>query len=306
MKMIAKIALKVGGIALLALMAWNAWLGVKHLKDTQNTVAVTKEGFAIQAGIAAVLQDLTDMETGQRGFLLTGDPSYLQPYNDAKGRVGTDFSDLRKMLANKEDHASSLLSQIESLTNAKQAEMQRTIDLRERGYRHRAFMLVSSNEGMGYMDSARKLLVSLAAQETSRVVNFDQERTEKLKKASRQTIVVNSCLLLLTACLFALARRHARGLEREAVQNREELAARDLRLTRLTSVLSHQARSKTSTIEENARMLLQTYGGFLPRQGHQWAEEIKEASAQMERLRQDLVATSDGKNGDQAILECVA
>ncbi|HMK28721.1 MAG TPA: CHASE3 domain-containing protein [Terriglobales bacterium] len=304
--MIAKTSLQIGGVALLALMAWNAYLGVKHLKDTQNSVVLTLEGSAIQAGISAVLQDLTDMETGQRGFLLTGNESYLQPYRDAKGRIGNDFSDLRKKLASKGEQARSLLSQIESLTNSKQAEMDVTIDLRERGYRHRAFMLVASNEGMEYMDSARKLLTSLASEETSSLAKFDKQRTESLRKALAETVVANLCLLMLTACLFGLARRHARGLEHEAAQNKEELAARDLRLTRLTSVLSDQARSKTFTIEANARLLLQTYGGFLPRQGHQCAEEIKEASAQMERLRQDLVATSDCKNADHAILDCVA
>ncbi|MGA8685383.1 MAG: hypothetical protein WB623_13300, partial [Candidatus Sulfotelmatobacter sp.] len=50
--------------------------------------------------------------------------------------------------------------------------------------------------------------------------------------------------------------------------------------------------SKTCAIEENARLLLQNYGGFLPRQGHEYAEQIREASAQMERLRQDLVGSS--------------
>jgi hypothetical protein len=37
-------------------------------------------------------------------------------------------------------------------------------------------------------------------------------------------------------------------------------------------------------------LLLENYGGFLPRQGHEYAEQMKEAAAQMERLRQDLVA----------------
>ncbi len=36
-------------------------------------------------------KDLTDMETGQRGYLLTGDPAYLQPDTDAKGRIEMDF-----------------------------------------------------------------------------------------------------------------------------------------------------------------------------------------------------------------------
>jgi hypothetical protein len=73
---------------------------------------------------------------------------------------------------------------------------------------------------------------------------------------------------------------------------------RDLQLERLTSVLSNQARSKTSAIEVNARLLLQNYGGFLPRQGHEYAEQIQEASAQMERLRQDLVG-SPGSNSEE-------
>ena len=78
-------------------------------------------------------------------------------------------------------------------------------------------------------------------------------------------------------------------LEQETAQSRQELAVRDLQLERLMSALSNQARSKTSAIEVNARLLLQNYGGFLPRQGHAYAEQIKEASAQMEQLRQDLV-----------------
>jgi hypothetical protein len=60
---------------------------------------------------------------------------------------------------------------------------------------------------------------------------------------------------------------------------------RDLQLEKMTSALSNQALSKTSAIEAHAHLLLQNYGGFLPRRGHEYAEQIKEASAQMERLR---------------------
>ena len=69
-----------------------------------------------------------------------------------------------------------------------------------------------------------------------------------------------------------------------------------MQLEKLTFALSNQARFKTSAIEANARLLLDNYGGFLPRQGHEYAEQIKEASIQMERLRQDLV-DSPGSNG---------
>ena len=296
--MIRKAALQIGVPALLAFMAWNAYLAVNRLKQMQRIAALTLESSMIQADISGILKDLTDMETGQRGYLLTDDPSYLQPYTDAKGRIGTDFAGLRLGLANRAERERSLESQLESLADSKQAEMERTISFRQQGYRHRAFMLVDSNEGMEYMDRARGLLSSLSVAEASNFARLDRERNASVSKALAETIIVNSCLLVLTACLFALIRYHGQVLEQDAAQSRQELAVRDLQLEKLTFALSHQARSKTSAIEANARLLLENYGGFLPRQGHEYAEQIKEASAEMEQLRQDLVG-SPGPNSDE-------
>jgi CHASE3 domain sensor protein len=297
-KMIRKALLQVATPALLAFMAWNAYLAVSHLRQMQKIAALTLGSAMIQADISGVLKDLTDMETGQRGYLLTEDPSYLQPYTDAKGTIGNDFSGLRVALVNRAERERSLESQLESLANSKEAEMERSISLRQHGYRHRAFLVVDSNEGMEYMDRARGLLSSLSVAEASSFALFDRERNASLRKALTETIVANSCLLALTACLFGLIRYHGKVLEQEATQSRQELAVRDLQLEKLTSALSNQARSKTSAIESNARLLLQNYGGFLPRQGHEYAEQIREASAQMEQLRQDLVG-GQGSNGDE-------
>jgi len=296
--MIRKAALQIGAPALLAFMAWNAYLAVNHLKQMQKLAELTLESSMIQADISGVLKDLTDMETGQRGYLLTEDPSYLQPYTDAKDRIGADFAGLRVRLANRAEHERSLESQLESLANSKQAEIERSISLRQQGYRHRAFMLVKSNEGKEYMDRARGLLSSLSMAEASSFARFERERNASLSQALKETVVANSCLLALTACLFGLIRYHGQVLEQEAAASRRELAVRDLQLEKLTFALSNQARSNTSAIETNASLLLQNYGGFLPRQGHEYAEQIREASAQMERLRQDLVGSS-ACNGDE-------
>ena len=298
--MIRKAALQIGAPALLAFMAWNAYLAVNHLKQMQKLAGLTLESSMIKADISGVLKDLTDMETGQRGYLLTEDPSYLQPYTNAKGGMGTDFAGLRVGLADRAERERSLESQLESLANSKQAEMERSISLRQQGYRHRAFMLVGSNEGMEYMDRARGLVSSLSTAEASSFARFDSERNVSLSKALRETIVANSCLLALTACLFGLIRYHGRVLEQEAAQSRQELAVCDLQLEKLTFALSNQAHSNTSAIEANASLLLQNYGGFLPRQGYEYAEQIREASAQMERLRQDLVGSSASHSDEKA------
>ena len=298
--MIRKAALQVGVPALLAFMAWNAYLAVNHLKQMQNIAALTLESSTIQVDIGNVQKDLTDMETGERGYLLTADQAYLQPYTDAKGRIGNDFVGLRAGLANRAQAEGSLESQVESLAKSKQAEMERSISLRQQGYRHRSFMLVQTNEGKGYMDEVRRIVSSLSSAESSNFATFDKERTAALKRVLSATIIANSALLVLAACLFALSRRHGRLLGEEAAQSRQELAVRDLQLEKLMSALSGQARSNITAINTNSRLLLENYGGFLPRQGHEYAEQMKEAATQMERLRQDLVRSPGSENDEKA------
>ena len=132
---IRKALLQIGVPALLAFMACNAYLAVNHLRQMQHIAERTLESSTLQADISNVLKDLTDMETGQRGYLLTGNPAYLQPYTNTKGRIGTDFASLRAGMANRADNERSQESQLESLATSKQAEMERTITLRQQGYR---------------------------------------------------------------------------------------------------------------------------------------------------------------------------
>ena len=157
--MIRKIALRLVAVTLIAFMALNAYLAINRLRLIQRSAALTLESSTIQANISAVLQALTDMETGQRGYLLTGDSDYLLPYTDGKNRIGTDFASLRAGLANRTEQERSIESKLESLAASKQAEMERSISMRQQGYRRRAFNLVDTNEGRDYMDGARKLVV---------------------------------------------------------------------------------------------------------------------------------------------------
>ena len=296
-QMIRKAALQIGVPALLAFIAWNAYLAVSHLKRVQTIAALTLESSAIQAKLSGVEKDVTDMETGQRGYLLTGNSAYLQPYADAKGRIEIDFVTLRTGLSNRTQRERSLESQLESLATSKLGEMERSISLRQRGYRHRSFKLVDTDEGKGYMDEIRRIASSLSSTESSNFARLDRERTAALKKAFSATIISNSVLLALAVCAFGLIRHHGRLLGEEATQSRNELAVRNLQLEKLTSALSGQARSNMVAINMNSRLLLDNYGDFLPRQGHAYAEQMKEAAAEMERLRQDLVG-SPSSNGD--------
>jgi CHASE3 domain sensor protein len=289
--MIRRLALQIGIPTLLALMAWNAYLTVGHFERMQKFAALAMESSSIQVELSGVLKDLTDMETSQRGFLLTNDPAYLQPYSDAKDRIATDFAGLRAGLADGREREQAVESQLQSLASSKQAEMEHTINLRQQGYRLRSFRVVDTNEGKDYMDKIRRIVSSQASAEAFNFAKFDSEKSASLKKFLWTSIASNSATLLIAVCLFGLMRRHERLLEEEAAESREELAVRDLKLQRLTSALSGQARSDITAINTISGLLLENYGAFLPRQGHEYAEQMKEAAEQIERLRQDLIGT---------------
>ena len=295
--MIRKAALQIGVPALLALIAWNAYLAVTHLKRVEKSAALTLESSALQAEVSGLLKDVTDMESGQRGYLLTGDAAYLQPYSDAKSRIEMDFANLRTGLSNRMQREQLQESQLESLAKSKQAEMERSISLRQQGYRLRSFKLIDTDEGKGYMDEIRRIASSLSSSESSNFARLKGERPAALKRAFSATIISNSVLLVLAVCAFGLIRHHGRLLREEAARSRNELVVRNLQLEKLTAALSGQARSNMVALNMNSRLLLENYGGFLPRQGHAYAEQMKEAAAEMERLRQDLVG-SPSSNGN--------
>jgi hypothetical protein len=66
------------------------------------------------------------------------------------------------------------------------------------------------------------------------------------------------------------------------------------------SAAGDQTRAQIAVIEENASLLLEKYDGFLPPLGYACAQQIKEATAQLEQLRGDLLGHPESDIHEQA------
>ena len=107
---------------------------------------------------------LTDAESGQRGYLLTGDMNYLAPYNRAVAAIERLQADMRQSLkANPQD-----VQRLHELITAKVAEMARTIELRRSGGVEEALAVVRSDHGRAAMDQIRALAARDAAGENAK------------------------------------------------------------------------------------------------------------------------------------------
>ena len=281
-------ALQITIPVLCGLVALNAILVWKNLKLTQRATAHRVEASEVQTDISTVIVDLQDMETGQRGYLVTGDSSYLQPYNDANGRLGDHFAKLRSRLAGKTVHERSLETHLESLADSMMAEMKETIRFREAGYRHRAFLIVNSNRGKELMDEARASLRALSSAQAGDIAKYDREMRESFGRMVKESALASCILLLVTVTAFAAFSNYRKRLELRYAQQTEELRATRLQVDRFTSTIFHDFRALVLQMRSYADALLDVYGGYLPRQGEEKAECIQDGAGQMNRLLDDL------------------
>lgn len=135
-----------------------------------------------------LLSDLKDAETGQRGFVLTGQDAYLKPYTDALGPIQRDLTTLVKVAAQRPDQK-AVIVRIQQLTNVKMAELARTVELRRRanGFQQ-ALAEVLTGDGRAAMTDIRAECKSA----------IDQENAATLMRAAAAREGQNTAILLAT------------------------------------------------------------------------------------------------------------
>lgn len=109
----------------------------------------------------ALFSDLKDTETGQRGYLLTSDTSYLEPYHTGVVSAKEGLEKLR-LLTLDNPSQQKLLAAIEKDIARKFSELDETIQLAQSGRTEDAISIVSSNLGKQYMDAIRVNLMSFS------------------------------------------------------------------------------------------------------------------------------------------------
>lgn len=193
-------------IAALIVVCLNAWLAVRSvrvLEDSQNWVAHT---WQVINATERIMGSMKDAETGNRGYLLTGDPVYLAPYTQATHDLPEEFSQITALDSDNPTQQAQI-SQMRSLVNQRLQLLQKGIDQRRSGNLNRADLLVQSGTGESEMNRLRSMANSMQDAErrllAQRVARSDIARTH-----SQLTIVIVSIIdVLLITLVFWLMKR---------------------------------------------------------------------------------------------------
>ena len=148
------------------------------------------------------LSAVKDAETGQRGFLLTGDAKYLYPYNSALLAIPGLLNNFEAATKPYPDQYARF-QRLQRLTKEKLAELQRAVDLRSTKGREAAIAIVVTDEGQRAMEAIRSVCGEMAASQTEQLrirTNEQNANAERLR-----AIVGTGCGVLFGIILVAVA-----------------------------------------------------------------------------------------------------
>lgn len=166
--------------------------GVESLAETSYQVARTHERLDHVNGLLSALKDA---ETGQRGFLVTGDDAYLEPYEAAQRELPELQRRLGELVA--DDSAQQRrLAAVAGVIVKLQANHKDRIEVRRRSGFDAALQLIRGGEGKRLMDEVRRLLTQMEDEERAQL-KLRAEEVESAAAGVRRAIVWGTAIALV-------------------------------------------------------------------------------------------------------------
>lgn len=208
-------AILIGGAVLAAALAANAFVSLRSLRVIgEQTEAVTSpvEGQRTLLALASAAQDA---ETGQRGYLLTGDPSYLAPYERAR-QAADSLYQREATLAAWNPVQSARLPGLRAALDATFGHLDETLRLYDEEGRAAALALVQSGQGRRAMDDLRERITVMEGTATAVRAEREARARAARRNARRATWAATAALAVLLAALVGGVRVADRRRERDA------------------------------------------------------------------------------------------
>lgn len=161
---------------------------------------------------------LVELESGQRGYLLTGDAAYLDFYNQARRDLAVALTALDKAFA-ADALRSADIAEVTRLARAKEDEAARSVQLRLEGRQAAALDAAIADEGRPLREAVRTTLHSLADQLRVALADLDGQQTEKFRHIYALLAVV---VLVVDISVIVAIMSLSTSIQRMREQQREE------------------------------------------------------------------------------------
>ena len=292
---IATVGLAALLLAAALLVATAAAVSLSLGELQRSRTAVLRSNDILQS--AELLQrDVRTAETGQRGFLLTGDARYLAPYAQARSRIPDDLQRLDALIADPAQRRR--WAAVPPLVQLKLEELATTIRLAAAS-RERALEVVVTGRGQSYMEQIDQTMSVFVAGERD-LLRARMAREQQVARQTAYGAAATALLALVSAlsgAVMVLRERNIRSLRAANASLETRIAARTADLTRANHELdafaytiSHDLRAPLRGMRGYSEAIEEDFGAQLPPEGLDYLRRIGRVADRMNRLIEDILA----------------
>lgn len=229
-------------LAILA-AAFLVFINESSFQESTKALANIESAQQTRGAISKLVQQVLDAETGQRGFLLTGDPRYLEPYNTATADISQNLDAMRPLFAPSQEQLGDfdLLSRHVS---RKLAEMDLSVRMRREGNEDGWKFVLTTDVGKEQMEAIREQTAKLMAS-SIRKMEQGQVQIQKALQLSRIGIATTALVGLLAFYMYLL---QTKALVASGIREKDSLE-------RERDLLEKQVRERTASLAELATHL---------------------------------------------------
>jgi diguanylate cyclase (GGDEF)-like protein/PAS domain S-box-containing protein len=184
-----------------------------------GAVALVEHTQQVEQALEAMLSGLKDEESGQRGFVITGNPAFLEQLEQARSVTDEERRTLERLIRDNPEQ-SARLRRFEPIMREKRAFIARSVELRKSGSVEEVIELIQSGRGKQLMDTARQLVTEMKAEERRLLA----QRSEAAVRTQHETVFA---IVICTLMVFGLIGGSAYSMYRDGREVRrtaEELA----------------------------------------------------------------------------------
>lgn len=226
-------------------------------KFSLNRLVESNQWVSHTLSVEQRLEDITTLllnaETGQRGYILTQQENFLEPYNQARSHFEESFRELREMIQDNPEQVRRL-DEMHQNARLKMEELATTIRLVQDGKRDEAMVLILSGKGQQIMDEIREQVAVMQDIEESLLER--REATVTQSTAFANAVSVGGTLLAIavgSAVLAFIARYVIHPINQVSnaiASSSNEIACTVEQQERTASQQSVSVNETTSTMEE--------------------------------------------------------
>jgi len=276
------LATLISGVALLALVLAIARGSILQLQLTSNQARATEE---FRRQLDVVSETLLNMETGQRGYLLTVSDDYLEPYKTGQQRIAREISRLQELMTDNQVQRQNV-AKLTALLEERLGQMEHALGLHRTQGAAAAMQFVKTNQGHATMAEVRELFQQMSAEEERILAERRAEERRSLQRNFWLSATLSALVAALMVVIYLLVHRETKVRAQAAEQLDRVNASLEARVRESTRHLSEANEALQAEIEQRKRAEseLQRSHDLLEERVRERTAELVEASAARSRF----------------------